>query len=126
MTANLRRAAFLVAAIICAPTLGAQAAPPASAPSGEIRGKLTEASSGAPIGAGSITVRRAADTSFAGGALPEADGSFRVNGLAPGRYVVRFRAIGFAPFVRNDVVITAAEPVVNLGALAITSIPVQL
>ena len=127
MTPNFKRAALLVAAIISARTVSAQAgAPGPAAPSGEIRGKLTEATSGAPIGAGSITVRRAADTSFAGGALPDPDGSFRVNGLAPGRYVVRFRAIGFAPFVRNDVVITPAEPVVNLGALAITTIPVQL
>jgi ferric enterobactin receptor len=129
MTATLRRAALLIAAIVSvrAP-LAAQAGslPAAGSPSGEIRGRLTEASSGAPIGAGSITVRRASDTSFAGGALPDADGSFRVNGLAPGRYVVRFRAIGFAPFVRNDVAVSAAEPVVNLGTLAITAIPVQL
>ena len=104
MTANLKRAALLVAAIIAVHSpLAAQATGAAApaAPSGEIRGRLTEASSGAAINAGSITVRRAADTSFAGGALPDPDGSFRVNGLAPGRYTVRFRAIGFAPLVRS-------------------------
>jgi len=129
MTANLKRAALLVAAIIAVHSpLAAQATGAAApaAPSGEIRGRLTEASSGAAINAGSITVRRAADTSFAGGALPDPDGSFRVNGLAPGRYTVRFRAIGFAPLVRSDVVISSEQPVVNLGVLTIASIPVQL
>lgn len=129
MTATLTRAALLCLGLASAhTTLAAQAAPPAgpSAPSGEVRGRLTESSSGAPIGAGSITVRRASDTSFVGGALPEPDGSFRVNGLAPGRYLVRFRAIGFAPFVRNDVVISATDPVVNLGVLSIAAIPVTL
>ena len=129
MTATLIRAALLCLGLLSAhTTLAAQAASPAGAPAptGEIRGRLTETSSGAAIGAGSITVRRAADTSFAGGALPDPDGSFRVNGLAPGRYTVRFRAIGFAPFVRNGVVITAADPVVDLGVLTIASIPVTL
>ena len=128
MTTTLRAALLLAAIVSLRAPLAAQDGAPAiaAAPSGEIRGRLTEASSGAPIGAGSITVRRAADTSFAGGALPDADGTFRVNGLAPGRYVVRFRAIGFAPFVRNDVVISATEPSVNLGTLAITAITVLL
>ncbi|HET9004283.1 MAG TPA: carboxypeptidase-like regulatory domain-containing protein, partial [Gemmatimonadaceae bacterium] len=129
MTATLTRAALLCLGLLSAQTtLIAQATPPAgpAVPSGEIRGRLTETSSGAPIGAGSITVRHSSDTSFAGGALPDPDGSFRVNGLAPGRYIVRFRAIGFAPFFRNDVVISATEPVVNLGVLAIASIPVTL
>ena len=126
MNVLLLRAAIVGAAIIFAYSsiASAQGAPPA--PSGEIRGRLVEISSSAPIGAGSITVRRAADTAFAGGALPDPDGTFRVSGLAPGRYTVRFRAIGFAPLIRGDVSITAEQPVVNLGTLAVTSIPVKL
>jgi outer membrane receptor protein involved in Fe transport len=95
-------------------------------PTGEIRGRLVEATSQAPITAGSITVRRAADTSFVGGALPEPDGSFRVNGIAPGRYVVRFKSIGFSPFTRDTVIVSAGQPVADLGTLSITAVPVQL
>ena len=72
------------------------------------------------MSAGSITVRRAADTSFAGGALLKPDGSFVVDGLAPGRYSVRFRAIGFAPLVRANVTITPAALVVDLGTLSVS------
>jgi outer membrane receptor protein involved in Fe transport len=100
--------------------------PNASGPGGEIRGKLVEATSRAPISAGSITVRRGADTAFVGGALPEADGSFRVNGLAPGRYSVRFKAIGFAPFRRDSVMLSVGQPSVDLGELTISSVPIQL
>ena len=128
MISILKRALVLCAAIAVtsASTLAQGAVPPMQAPAGEIRGRLVETASGAPIGAGSITVRRAADTSFAGGALPNPDGSFRVNGLRPGHYTVRFRAIGFAPLVRNDIVISAEQPIVDLGALTVASIPITL
>jgi outer membrane receptor protein involved in Fe transport len=119
------RAAVIGAALVLTgSSLNAQGGAPA--PTGELRGKLAETNSGAPINAGSVTVRRASDTSFAGGALPDADGSFRVSGLAPGRYTLRFRAIGFAPLVRTDIAITAEQPSVDLGTLNVAQIPVQL
>src|ERR687895_780210 len=64
---------------------------PPRAPSGvgEIRGRLVEAGTERAVTGGSITVRRASDTSFAGGALPRSDGSFRVDGLTAGQYTVR-------------------------------------
>jgi outer membrane receptor protein involved in Fe transport len=71
-------------------------------------------------------VRRAADTSFAGGALPRADGSFQVDGLAPGRYTVRVRALGFAPLVRSDVTITAEHPLADLGTLTLSTVATKL
>src|SRR4051812_49747805 len=83
------------------------AAAQAPAETGEIRGRLVEQASGHAVSGGSVSVRRAADTVFAGGALPREDGSFRVDGLAPGRYVLRVRAIGYAPLVRSDITISA-------------------
>ncbi|HEX2778666.1 MAG TPA: TonB-dependent receptor [Gemmatimonadaceae bacterium] len=137
MYTTLRAALGAGALLLAASTANAQqmvtrplpeGGPPNGAPAagGEIRGRLVEATSGAPIGAGSVTVRRASDSSFVGGALPAPDGSFRVNGLRPGIYTVRFRAIGFAPLVRGDVSITASQIAVDLGDMKATSIPVQL
>ena len=123
---TLTRAALFAAATIAASPLAGLAQGGPSAPAGEIRGRLVETNSGAPITAGSITIRRATDTSFAGGALPDADGSFRVSGLAPGRYTLRFRAIGFAPLLRGDIALTTDQPAVDLGTLTIAAIPVQL
>jgi outer membrane receptor protein involved in Fe transport len=114
----------LFVAAIAAPALRAQ---PARQPGpGELRGRLVESGSGTAIGAGSITLRRAGDTAFAGGALPNADGSFHVDGLLPGRYAVRVRALGFAPLLRNDVVISLDRPIVDLGTLTLSRVAMQL
>ncbi len=71
-------------------------------------------------------MRRVGDSAFAGGALPKEDGSFRVDGLRPGRYTLRIRAIGFAPVVRNDIAITADNPIVDLGAIALKAVATKL
>src|SRR5687768_10166652 len=116
--------------LLCTAALNAQDAPsaPPRAPSGvgEIRGRLVETGTGRAVAGGSVTVRRSTDTSFAGGALPRSDGSFRVDGLTPGQYTVRIRALGFAPLMRGDVTITARSPFVDLGALALSPVATQL
>ncbi|MDQ6633703.1 MAG: TonB-dependent receptor, partial [Gemmatimonadota bacterium] len=108
----------------------AAAATPPRAPNGagEIRGTLVEAGSARAVAAGSITVRRAggADTSFAGGALPRADGTFKVDGLTPGRYTLRVRALGYAPLVRGGIVVSPEQAVVELGALTLSQVAAQL
>jgi outer membrane receptor protein involved in Fe transport len=82
--------------------------------------------SGHAVASGSIAVRRVGDSTFVSGALPKDDGSFRVDGLRPGRYTLRVRAIGFAPVVRNDVVIAVDKPVVDVGAIALTVVATKL
>jgi ferric enterobactin receptor len=106
------------------PTAGRPGGAPPSAP-GEIRGRIVS-ESGSPIPNGSIAVRRGADTSFVGGALLRPDGSFVVDGLRPGRYSVRVRALGFAPLVKNEVTITPQQFAVNLGALTLSRAVTQL
>lgn len=91
---------------------------------GEIRGRLVDSASGRAVTGGSITIRR--DTAFAGGTLPKEDGTFRVDGLAPGTYNVRVRALGFAPFVRTGVVVTAEKPIVDVGTLALKTVATTL
>ncbi len=102
------------------------AGPRAAGGAGEIRGRLVEAGSGRGITGGSITVRRATDTAFAGGALPRADGSFQVDGLPIGRYVLRVRALGYAPLARADIAITAERPLVDVGTLTLSQVATKL
>jgi ferric enterobactin receptor len=101
---------------VSVPTLLAQDTPaapraPAAGP-GEIRGRITEIGSGRSITSGSITVRRGRDSVF-------------VDGLAPGHYSIRIRALGFAPFVRA-VEVTAQQPVVDLGTIVVSPVAAQL
>ena len=106
------------------PSAGRPGGAPPPAP-GEIRGRIVS-QSGDPIPNGSITVRRAADTTFVGGALLRPDGSFVVDGLRPGRYSVRVRAMGYSPFLRDDVAITPQLPSANLGAVTLTRVAMKL
>jgi ferric enterobactin receptor len=126
MIRSLYAAAF---ALMCALDLAAgQTGSPPRAPAGpgEIRGRLVDSASGRSVATGSIAVRRVGDSTFVSGALPKEDGSFRVDGLRPGRYTLRVRAIGFAPVVRNDIAITADRPVVDLGAVGLTVVATKL
>src|SRR6478735_3667262 len=112
----------LVAALCTAKQAAGQAnAPlrPGSGP-GEIRGHLVDSASRRAVATGSVAVRRAGDSAFVSGALPKEDGSFQVDGLRPGRYTLRVRAIGFAPVIRNDIAITTEHPVVDLGAIGLS------
>ena len=95
-------------------------------PSGEIQGRVADSASNQPVTVGSITIRKQGDTAFVGGTLPKADGTFRVDGLPPGRYTLRFRALGFAPVTRNDLVITQDKPILNIGTLNLTTVATKL
>ncbi|HTE43744.1 MAG TPA: TonB-dependent receptor [Gemmatimonadaceae bacterium] len=99
---------------------------PAALPLGEIRGRLVDAASGQAILAGSITVLRASDSVAIKSVNSGTNGSFRIDGLGTGRYVVRLRALGFAPVVRTDVTILAEHLVVDLGAIALSALPAAI
>lgn len=127
-TIRMRLALFVASALFAlkAVTADAQAAPtPGSAP-GQIEGRLSESTTGASVATGSITIRRQRDTTFAGGALPKPDGTFRVEGLPPGQYTLRFRAIGYAPLTVDGLVVTADKPVLNVGTLKLTVVATKL
>ncbi|HEY6829936.1 MAG TPA: TonB-dependent receptor, partial [Gemmatimonadaceae bacterium] len=93
---------------------------------GEVVGRLVDSASGRPVTTGSVAVRRATDSAFASGALPKEDGSFRVDGLTPGRYTLRVRVIGFAPVLRNNIVVTAEKPTVDVGVIALNIVATKL
>jgi hypothetical protein len=115
------RLRFAVSFAVLLPlSIGAQTGP------GEISGKVADSTSGQAVARGSITIRRQRDTSFVGGALPKADGTFRVDGLPPGEYSLRFRALGFTPITKNNLVITAEKPSLNVGTLMLAAAVTKL
>jgi outer membrane receptor protein involved in Fe transport len=95
-------------------------------PPGEIRGRLVESGSNAAIAAGSVTARRVNDTAFVRGALPNADGSFHIEGLPPGRYTLRVRALGYGPLTRNDVIVAVEHPITDVGVVALSRVAAQI
>ncbi len=75
----------------------AGAPPAAMAANGEIRGVVMDTAAKAPIPRPQITVRSTRDSSVVAGAIGNADGTFRIQGLRPGVYRVRATSIGYGP-----------------------------
>jgi outer membrane receptor protein involved in Fe transport len=115
-----------VATLFLATPLHAQLTPSTSRPDGEIRGRLVASGAGQPITSGSVGVRRDGDTVFTAGAEPSDDGTFRVEGLRPGRYTIRVRALGYSPLVRSGIVVSMDHPVVDLGTVSLSTVATQL
>lgn len=119
-----------LAAVVAATSLAAQApAGPApqngqSAPNFEIRGKVVEDKTDLAIPRASVSLRVKGSTVILTGAIANADGSFRLQGLRPGAYQLRATYIGFAPFVQ-EVTITPATPVVT-GTMKLARVAVEL
>jgi ferric enterobactin receptor len=94
---------------------------------GEIRGTVmdtTNAAAPVAVVRPSVTVRSKRDSVLIAGAIGNPDGTFRVQGLRPGTYVVRVTSIGYAP-IRQEVTIAPAGPPANLS-FRLTRVAVEL
>ncbi len=107
-----------------APAAARPAGPPPSG-NGEVKGSVVDSASKAGVARASVAVRSKASNALVAGAIANADGSFRVQGLRPGAYTVRVTYIGFAPRVQ-DFAITPAAPAVDVGALSLTRVAAKL
>lgn len=105
---------------------GQPARPTVAHGAGEIHGRIVTTGTGAPVTVGSVAVLRASDSTIVGGTPPDTAGAFYIRRLATGTYIVRVRVIGFAPVIRTGVVISAAQPIVDLGTIALSQVATQL
>ena len=84
---------------------GAANAAQAAVVNAEIRGRIVDGKSEAAIPRASVSVRIKGATTVLTGAIADANGTFRIQGLRPGVYSLRITYIGFAPNVQ-DVTLT--------------------
>lgn len=95
-----------------------------------LMGTLVDEASGRPLPTASIEVRSEQDSSLVAGALTDAEGRYRIEGLAPGRYFVRASTLGYAPSELPAVALTPGavvrlDPVrLSVRALALQGIEV--
>ncbi|MBI4409149.1 MAG: TonB-dependent receptor [Gemmatimonadetes bacterium] len=118
---------FTILTGVATPALGQVPAPPRTSgpPAGQIRGTVLDAETGQPLAAAAVSLRSAADSALAAGALAGPDGAFRVDGLRPGKYSVRVSFIGYAPHTA-ELLISPASPRVDLGQVRLARAAVQL
>jgi outer membrane cobalamin receptor len=93
---------------------------------GEIRGRVVNAASKTPIGIATVDVVNDAAGASVARASTGADGGFRIEGVRPGRYRVRIRALGYTPREIPSVVVAATSPTTDVGTVALTAVPLEL
>src|SRR6267143_282104 len=85
---------------------------------GEIRGRVINAATKAPISTAKVAAATAQTTT-------DVDGNFRMQGLQPGRYSLRIIALGYTPR-ELAVTIGPASPSVDVGTVTLTAAVVVL
>lgn len=100
--------------------------PAQSTNAGEIRGRVVNVDGRTPIAAATVDVNVVGSAASAGRAAAGADGAFRVQGLPPGRYHVRIRALGYKPWESSSVLVGAQSPSADVGTVSLTAAPLAL
>ena len=90
-----------------------------------MKGTIVDQKSSAPVPRASVTIRNKATSAIVTGAIAGPNGAFRVQGLRPGAYTVRFTFLGFAPKTQ-EIAITPAAPVIDVGTVQLTRVAVAL
>lgn len=91
-----------------------------AAAQGTIKGKLVDSAAKKPVGLATVTVFKAVDTSIITYRLSTPEGEFKVPGIPTGlacRVVISYSGLGV---FRKEFTITAGNPVVDLGTIAMT------
>lgn len=91
-----------------------------------IRGVVVDESTSRPLGSATVSVWSVNDASLVTGTLTRPDGSFRVEGIRPGRYRVRVSSVGYASFESEAVALTPGSPTADLGTIRVAAQAVEL
>lgn len=92
------------------------------AQTGVLAGRVTDVSSGGPLKGATVRVMGSDATTRLTGAITHADGTYSVQGLAPGTYRVTISFLSYAPYEANDVKIGPGERVTLDAALQQTTL----
>lgn len=93
---------------------------------GSLTGRIVEATQQSPIRGATVDLTNSIVGTATLHATSMADGTFRFQGLRPGQYVARIRALGFAPRDLAAVRISEGAPTVDVGSVALTTVPLEL
>ena len=93
---------------------------------GVITGHVIDSATNTPISAATVDVKIAGAAASTARAATGADGSFRIEGIPPGRYSVRIRALGYTPRPLPPIQIGQSSQSVDVGTVLLNAAPVQL
>jgi len=91
-----------------------------------VTGTFVEHGGRTPLAGVEVVLRAAADSTVIAHAATGADGGFRLDGVAPGRYRLRAVLLGHAPYTRAELVLGNAAARLDLGTQALAVAPLAL
>lgn len=115
---NIRRFALyclVLAALLAVPTAG----------TAQITGTVQD-EAGRPLATVAVTLRSAADSALVTGVLTRSDGRFRLEGLAPGRYLLHVSLLGYRSRSSEPITLGTPGAVVDLGVISLEVAPIEL
>jgi ferric enterobactin receptor len=110
-----------------APPSGARPGPvgPGAQQGFTVRGTVVNPE-GQPVPQAQVAVWSAADSTLVAGGVARQDGTFRVDGLRPGRYFLRVSALGFSSTATSVVALSPAAPAADVGTVRLATAALQL
>ncbi|TGD80770.1 TonB-dependent receptor domain-containing protein [Hymenobacter wooponensis] len=94
-------------------------------PAGTVQGTLLDQANSQPVPFANVVVLRAQDSTFVAGAESAENGTFTLDKLGLGSYIVKFTAVGYQG-LRRSIALTPAAPTLRMGALKLASTSTQL
>ncbi|GAB5520532.1 MAG: TonB-dependent receptor [Rhodothermales bacterium] len=94
--------------------------------SGAIQGTVLDDATGEPIITATVALWRVANDQLVTGAVTEADGTFRLDGLRPDVYRVQVSFVGYVTQTVDSVAISQDAPRANIGVLSLSTDAQQL
>ena len=99
---------------------------PSPARAATLTGRFTSGDTGAPLPWVTVILRSTVDSTIVAHAPTDSSGRFTLADLHAGRFHLRAILLGYAPYVRADVVIADSAEALDLGRLAMTVAPIAV
>ncbi|HLM66132.1 MAG TPA: TonB-dependent receptor, partial [Longimicrobium sp.] len=99
--------------------------PGAQQQGGTMRGTVQNPE-GQPVASAQVAVWSAADSTLVTGAVSRPDGSFRIDGLRPGRYYLKVSSLGFSTATTSVVAVSPQAPSADVGTVRLAAGVLQL
>ncbi len=118
---------FAIAAVLTVATRAAVVAQTTTIPNGPvILGRVVDSTTNEPVSRAVVDARHPGTPRVVGSTNTGVDGSFRIEGLPPGRYALRVRAVGYTPEPLPSIEIGSAESSYDVGTVFLKLAPVKL
>jgi outer membrane receptor protein involved in Fe transport len=107
------------------PRPGGPGGPGAPQQGGTVRGTVLNPE-GQPVPSAQVAVWSAVDSTLVTGAVSRPDGSFRIDGLRPGRYYLKVSSLGFSTATTAVVAVSPQSPSADVGTVRLAAGVLQL